>query len=157
MTGKKKWTVIDTLIVIAVIAAGIFAVKMFSASTTGGESKTIEATVLLSRQEKTVADAIKEGDKITVSLTEKDSGILKSIDIEDARTMVYNAIEGVYVNENIEGMVDIYATVELDVNETDFAYTTGSTFIKVGEKMPFRGKGYALEGFIISVDEQGEE
>lgn len=157
MTGKKKWTVIDTLIVIAVIAAGVFAVKMFSTATVGGEGKTIQATVLLARQEKTVADAINAGDKITVSLTEKDSGILKSIDVQDARTMVYNAIDGEYVNENVEGMVDIYATVELDVTETELAYTTGSTFVKVGEKMPFRGKGYALEGFVISIDEQGKE
>ena len=157
MTGKKKWTVIDTLIVIAVIAAGVFAVKMFGTAVTGGENKTIQATVLLSKQEETVAEAISVGDKITVSLTEKDAGILKDIEIKEAVTMVYNSIEGVYVNEPIEGMVDIYATVELDVTETDFAYTTGSTFVKVGEKMPFRGKGYALEGFIIGVNEQGKE
>ncbi len=153
MTGKKKWTLIDTLIVILVAMAAFALYKTFGKTTVKGDSRTIEAVVLIAKEDSSVGEAIKEGDKITVSLTEKDSGILKKIDIKDAETMVYNSIDGEYISEPVEGMIDIYATVELEVTETDYAFTTGSTIVKVGEKMPFRGKGYALEGYVIGINE----
>ena len=156
MNGKIKWTFIDTLIIVAVIIAGVAVFKVFGGKITTGESKTVLATVLLREEDAAVADAIKVGDKITVSLTEKDAGVLTAIGVEDAKKLVSNTIDGEWVNETIEGKVDIYATVELDVTETDFAYSTGSTFVKVGEEMPFRGKGYALEGFVIDVNEKND-
>ena len=154
MTNKKKWTLIDTLIVILVAAAAFALYKTFGKQRVIDNKRTIEAVVLIAREYASVKDAIKEGDKITVSLTEKDSGILKAIEVKDAQTMVYNSIDGVYFNEPVEGMIDIFATVELEVAETDFAYTTGSTTVKVGEKLPFRGKGFALEGYVIEINEQ---
>lgn len=154
MTNKKKWTLIDTLIVILVAAAAFALYKTFGKQRVIDNKRTIEAVVLIAREDASVKDAIKEGDKITVSLTEKDSGILKAIEVKDAQTMVYNSIDGVYINEPVEGMIDIFATVELEVAETDFAYTTGSTTVKVGEKLPFRGKGFALEGYVIEINEQ---
>ena len=154
MTNKKKWTLIDTLIVILVAVAAFALYKTFGKQRVIDNKRTIEAVVLIAREDASVKDAIKEGDKITVSLTEKDSGILKAIEVKDAQTMVYNSIDGVYINEPVEGMIDIFATVELEVAETDFAYTTGSTTVKVGEKLPFRGKGFALEGYVIEINEQ---
>lgn len=157
MNGKIKWTVIDTLIVAAVVVAGFAVFKVFGGKIDIGEKKTIEAIVLLAEEDPEVVEAIKNSDpKVTVSLTEKDSGELKGIEVEDAKKLVFNTIDGEWVNETVEGKVDIYATVKLEVTETDYAYTTGSTFVKVGEEMPFRGKGYALEGFVISVVETEE-
>ena len=70
MNGKIKWTFIDTLIIVAVIIAGVAVFKVFGGKITTGESKTVLATVLLREEDAAVADAIKVGDKITVSLTE---------------------------------------------------------------------------------------
>lgn len=150
---KKKWTVIDTLIIIAVLIVGAVLFKVFGGSIDTGETTTIEAVVLLSEEEPAVAEAITVGDKITVSLTEKDSGVLKTVDVRPAQRMVFNSIDGIYENTVIDGSVDIFATVELEVTENDLAYSTGSTFVKVGERMPFRGKGYALEGYVIEINE----
>ncbi len=150
---KNKWTVIDTLIVLAVIVAGAVLFKVFGGSVDMGSKTTVRAVVLLSEQESHIADAINVGDKITVSLTEKDAGVLKDIKVEDAKKMVFNSVEGTHYETVVDGKVDIYATVELDVAESDLAYSTGSTFVKVGEKMPFRGKGFALESYVIEIDE----
>lgn len=150
---KNKWTVIDTLIVLAVIVVGVVLFKVFGGSVDAGAKTTIEAVVMLSEQEPHIADAIEVGDKITVSLTEKDAGVLRDIKVEDAKKMVFNSVEGVHYETAVTGKVDIYATVELDVTESDLAYSTGSTFVKVGEKMPFRGKGFALEGYVIEINE----
>ncbi len=150
---KKKWTFVDTLIVILVVVAGVALVKVFGTPKSAGDTKTVDAVVLLAKEDKEVADAISKGDAITISLTEKDTGILKDIEVKDAETLVYNSIDGKYVIEPVEGKVDIYATVELDAKENDYAFTSGSTVLKVGEKLPFRGKGYALEGYIIQIME----
>lgn len=150
---KKKWTFVDTLIVILVVVAGVALVKVFGTPKSAGDTKTVDAVVLLAKEDKEVADAISKGDIITISLTEKDTGTLKDIEVKDAETLVYNSIDGKYVIEPVEGKVDIYATVELDVKENDYAFTSGSTVLKVGEKLPFRGKGYALEGYVIKITE----
>lgn len=154
--NKKKWTVIDTVIVLAVAGACAFAYNMFSTKTTGGEKTTIEAVVLMANSEPALAEAITVGDAVTISLTEKDSATLKDLRTEPAQTMSYNAEDGEYINTVIEDRVDIYATVEMDVSETDYAFIAGSTKVKVGTKLPFRGKGYATEGYIIDITEGGK-
>lgn len=153
MSKKIKWTLIDTLIVVLVIVAGVALVNVFGTPQAKGETKTIEAVVLLDNEEIEVKDAMTVGDEITISLTEKDSGILKDIEVCKASTMSFNAIDGKYAIEPIDGKVDIYATVELKVAENDLALTCGSSVIKVGEKLPFRSKGYALEGFVVEINE----
>ena len=69
----KKWTVIDTFIVLAVIVAGVILFKVFGGSVDTGEKTTIEAVVMIGDIDPQVAEAVEVGDKITVSLTEKDS------------------------------------------------------------------------------------
>lgn len=154
MADKKRWTLIDTLLVIVVIIAGVGCFKMFNTKTLGGDKTTIKAVVMLSSENPSLAEAMTVGDKVTVSLTEKDSGVLTDFQVEDSVKMVYNAIDGEYVNSPIEGRVDIYATIEMDVTETDYAFILGSTPVKVGEKLPFRGKGYATEGFVVELTEE---
>ena len=151
---KKKWTFVDTLIVILVIVAGVALVNVFGISKAKGDTTKIEAVILLAKEDPEVAEAIEnaKGGEVTVSLTEKDTGVLKNVEVKDAETMVYNSIDGKYAIEPVEGKVDIYATVELEVTENDYAYTCGSTVVKVGESMPFRGKGYALEGYVITIE-----
>ncbi len=154
MADKKKWTLIDTLIVILVIAACAGCYKMFSTKAIGGDASKIRVQVMITNQEQSLADAMAIGDNVTVSLTEKDSGTLIDLRTEPAEAMVYDAIDGEYKNSSIDGRIDIYATVEMDVTETDYAFTAGSTIVQVGTKLPFRGKGYAAEGYVITIDEE---
>lgn len=153
---KRKWTLIDTLIVIIAAAACLAGYRMFGTKTGGGEKTRIRVQVMITNQEQSLADAMTIGDTVTVSLTEKDSGTLTELRTEPAETMVYDAINGEYKNSSIEGRTDIYATVDLDVTENDYVFTAGSTILQVGTKLPFRGKGYAAEGYIITIEEADE-
>ena len=67
--------------------------------------------------------------------------------------MVYDSLDGTYAIDTIDGQFDIYATVEVDCEITDYAITVGSTDIKVGTDLPFRGKGYATEGYVVGINE----
>ena len=150
----KKWTVIDTLIVVAVVAviagaAAMFGSKLFDKST----KKNVEFTIMIDDKEKGLSDTMSVGDKVTLSLTEKDGGTIKDIRSETSKVMVYDGINGVYRNETNEEHEDIYVTVTADCNINDKAIKTGGTDIKVGKEIPVRGKGYATLGFVIEIND----
>lgn len=152
--NKTKWTIIDTFIVAVVILALAAAWVMFGPNiTTPKTSQKVEFTVMIQDREKGLADAIKAGDKVTLSLTEKDGGIIKSVASQPAVLMVYDSINGVYRNETNPEKEDIYITIEADCMVSDIAITTGDTDIKVGQSIPVRGKGYASEGFVIDIED----
>ena len=95
MNNKKRWTIIDTLIVVLVIVAGVAVFKVFGGNTKmSGDTKTIDAVVLLAQEDSEVGEAITVGDEITISLAEKDSGTLKDVRVEPSEMMTYNSIDG---------------------------------------------------------------
>ncbi len=153
MANKKKWTVVDTVIVIVAVVAVAGCYKMFGGKFSSGESRTITAEILLSNKEPALYEAIAVGEEVTLSLTEKDSGIVTDVRSNPAEIMTFSANHGEYLIESDENKVDIYATVEMEVEETDYAFFVGSTSVKVGEPIPFRGKGYAAEGYVIGINE----
>ncbi|MCH5213124.1 MAG: DUF4330 family protein [Oscillospiraceae bacterium] len=155
---KKKWTVVDTIIVIVVLAAAAAGFKMMSNKIWGGTETKITAQILIPNQNKALGDAIQGaiGEEVTLSLTEKDSGVIKDVKVEPASVMVYDSMKGEYRLQELEETVDITATVEVNVKETDYAFMAGSTAIKVGNATPFRGKGYATEGNVIVIEKEGK-
>lgn len=151
---KAKFTVIDViiiLIVLAVIAVG--AVKLLPSMLSGTEKEKIDFTVLIQSQDQDFADAITVGDNVTISLTEKDGGIVKDVAIEPAKTIAYNSIDGEYLEETIDGKYDVYIDIEADTNVSDLAIKAGGTAVKVGAEIPVRGKGYASTGYVIMIND----
>lgn len=151
---KKKWTIIDTIIVLIVAAAAVVGgMKLMPSIGSGEEKDTVEFTVLIQNRESALADAIKPGVKATLSLTEKDGGIIKDVRSEVSKQMTFNSIDGAYENVEVEGKVDIYVTVEAECSITDKYIKTGDTAIKVGADIPVRGQGFATSGFIIEIND----
>ncbi len=149
---KAKFTVIDAVIILIVLAAvGFGAMKLVSALTDSTNGKA-EFLVELTMKEQELADAMKVGDKVTMSLTEKDGGVIKNIETKPAEQMVFDSIKGEYRNETVEGKIDIYVTVEADVEISDIAVKMGDTSIQVGTNIPVRGKGYASSGYILETN-----
>lgn len=155
MSEKKiKFTVIDAVIILVILAALATGVKkvipMFMNA--GGDEK-IDFTVLIQKEDIGFADAITVGDNVTVSLTEKDGGTVKDVKAEPAVTLAYNSIDGAYSNEIIEGKYDVYITIEAEASVSDLALKTGGTAVKVGAEIPVRGKGYASMGYVIDIND----
>ena len=148
----KKWTFIDTLIVLVVVIAAAVGIVMLKPSLGAAtENKKVELTVLIQNKDIELAQAITPGAKATLSLTEKDGGIVKDVQYETAKQMTFNSIDGTYSNVEAEGKVDIYVTVEADCTISNKAIKTGGTAIKVGAEIPVRGKGFATSGFVIDI------
>lgn len=155
MSEKKvKFTVVDALIILAVLAVIVVgAKKLLPDMLNGSEEGKVDFTVLIQKEDMGFADAITVGDNVTVSLTEKDGGIVKDVKAEPAVTLAYNSIDGTYANEIIEGKYDIYITIEADASISDLAVKTGGTAVKVGAEIPVRGKGYASMGYVIDIND----
>lgn len=150
----KKFTVIDILIVvvlIAVIAIGgyILVPKMLN----NEELSSVECTVLLNDAEKELAEAMEVGDKVTMSLTEKDGGVIKNIEVKPAEKTELNIMSGEYVQQTLDNRVDIYVTVDMKASVTDTSVKVGSTVFKVGAETTLRGKGYAAMGYVIVIND----
>ena len=153
----KKWTLIDTLIVLVVAAAAVVGAKMLAPSVIdGGNNQKVEFTVLLTDKEKGFHEAFGEGDKVTLSLTEKDGGVIKSVTAAETNQMVYNSMTGEYSNIINPDKEDISIVIEADCLVNDAVIKTGDTAIKVGVDIPVRGKGYATSGYIIDVNDAKE-
>lgn len=155
MSEKKvKFTVIDALIILVVLAVIVVGIKKLLPNLlNGSEEEKVDFTVLIQKEDMGFADAITVGDNVTVSLTEKDGGIVKDVKAEPAVTLAYNSIDGTYANEIIEGKYDIYITIEADAGISDLAVKTGGTAVKVGAEIPVRGKGYASMGYVIDIND----
>ena len=152
--SKRKFTVIDVIIVLiaaAVVAVGAY--KLLPSILNPSDMEHITFTVMLQQQDQNFADAIHEGDNVTISLTEKDGGTVQSVRTEPATAIAFNSMEGVYANEIIEGKTDVYVTIEADVKTNGLALKTGGTPIKVGAEVPVRGKGYASMGYVIEIND----
>ena len=150
----KKWTFIDTLIVIVVLAAAVLAaVKVLPSKLGSAEKKNVEFTVMIQNKDIELADAMSPGAKATLSLTEKDGGVIKDVKAETATQMTFNSIEGTYDEVPVEGKVDIFVTVTADCELTDKYIKTGGTAIKVGGEIPVRGQGFATSGFVIGIND----
>ena len=108
---------------------------------------------MIQNKDEDFANAITIGDDVTISLTEKDGGVVKNVESKPAVTMVYNSIDGTYSNEVIEGKYDVYVTIEADTDVSDLAIKAGGTAVKVGAEIPVRGKGYASTGYVIGIDD----
>ncbi|MCC8169000.1 MAG: DUF4330 domain-containing protein [Oscillospiraceae bacterium] len=154
---KVKFTVIDVLIILIVIAViAVGAVKLAPSLFNGADKEKVEFTVLITGKDEEFADAMKVGDRATLSLTEKDGGEIVNVETQVAEMMVFDSIDGSYKIQQIDNKVDIYVTIEADVKVTDLSVKTGDTDIRVGEDIPVRGKGYATSGYIIAVNESQE-
>lgn len=155
MERKSKWTAIDTLIVIVIAlviaAAGyVLGPKFFKTE----DKEKVEFTVMMGEKEPEYGEAIKVGDNVTISFTEKDGGVVKDVRIEQAKRHAYNSVDGTYSIEPVNDKVDVYVTIEAEATATDTLIKTGDTPLKVGLGIPVRGKGYAAMGYIITVDEE---
>ena len=140
---KAKFTAIDAIIILVILAVIVVgAIKILPSFTNGSE-----------KEDEDFANAITVGDDVTISLTEKDGGVVKNVESKPAVTMVYNSIDGTYSNEVIEGKYDVYVTIEADTDVSDLAIKAGSTAVKVGAEIPVRGKGYASTGYVIGIDD----
>ncbi len=148
MSTKKRFNVIDTLIVLAVI--GVIAAVILVMGITPETSASDTKTVVLEVKEKTeeFCRVPKEGDIILDAATKEEIGKVVGKRTEEGEIILTSAEEGKAVKSKIPDRYSLYLTLELH---------TGLDKAKIGKNLYIQGRTYACSGYIVEVIEPKEE
>lgn len=155
--SKLKFTVIDVLIIVALIvgiAAGIIFLKpKGKAAESNGMA---EITVLVQNTERGTDKLIKAGDKIKIGDEDVDCSV---VNVEETAKKVYEFnkyVEKYILNED-ETKADVKVTVRCEANVTDTKISCGKLDVRVGNEMMLSGKGYSIKGYVIGLEDTQED
>ncbi len=151
----KKFTVIDTLIVLAaivVLAAGALILGGGKGATQKGSE--VYFTVLASDVQSGIGDLIKAEDEVSISFSEQAFATVVSVSEEPYKESEFLPSKGSYVTNEIEGRSDIKVVLKCNADISETKIANGAVPIRVGKETPVRGKGYALIGYVIEIEER---
>ena len=160
MENKPKLNLMDgliILIIVAVLAVGIYFIAGSGSSTTAGENGDIIAEYKLQfvEREKVVADmfiAAKEsGETVWVGEKERAEAVVTDVLVEPARKQTTDIEDGKVMMAEIPGLYDVTVTLQSSGQETETEIRAGGTAIHVGEETSVKGKGFAGYGFVTDL------
>lgn len=152
---KSRFTVIDALIIVLVLAAGAAAIlKLAPGLLLGKEKSRVEFTVMVNKADEGVSSIINIGDEVSISFSEKAYAKVTKVSEEEHIESEFSPSTGRYVSNAVEGKCDVLITLECDASISDTEIANGEVPIRVGSEMPVRGKGYTLKGYVIDVDDE---
>lgn len=151
---KMKFSFVDAVIVLAVIAVLVLGIKLLPGISAGGEQKEVYFTVLASKSDEGIDGLVNVGDEVQISFSEQAFATVVGVSAEPSEEYEYFQPKGVYMTHVLEGKSDVKVLLKCmaDVSETKIA--NGDVPIRVGEEMPVRGKGYTLKGYVIELEER---
>lgn len=150
---KKRITIIDILIVLAVIAAGFVVMKVMRPS--GAPSNgNVEFVVLAGEVDNKVVDGLKPGDKAILSQTQKTEVTVSEVRAVPARINVFDNKTQEYKTQESEFKSDVYITVNTDANISDTAIVKDDVFVRVGAEVSIDSKNLSVKGHIVEINNE---
>ena len=151
---KSKFTVIDALIVIVIIAAAGIGIMKLRSGQSGGQKGEVEFTVLVSNVDKGTGDIVNIGDEVSISFSETAYAQITGVEEEEYIKSEFNSNLGKYVSHSVEGKSELKISAKCEASISDTSILNGKVPIRVGNEMPIRGKGYTLKGYVIEVEDR---
>ncbi|MBR5155828.1 MAG: DUF4330 family protein [Clostridia bacterium] len=156
---KPKFNILDGLIIlllILVIAAGVFFLKGANSGASGGaETKTAVFKIQLTKVEESLYDkflaALENEETVWIGVKERFEGKIEEIEFGPAAKVSTDLYTGTAVLAEDPTSSDITITVRSEAVETKDAISASGTAIRVGEETAIRGKEVAGYGFIIDL------
>lgn len=142
--NKKRFNLIDLLIIVVIIGVVFVAWKYLSAGTKTAE-ETVTYKVNILKAEQNVADEIQVGDKIFDSVKNFEIGEVKEIVVTDAKESVYDEVNNVFKTVNVPERIDILITVEGNGKSDSSGTVVNGYELTVGKKMYIKGSNFATE------------
>ena len=152
----KKFNIFDIIILIVVaclclVGYSVFEGKRDNENINAGQ--TVEFTVELKKCEKSVIDAISEGDTIYASLKGCYYGTVSGVEYKPATELVMDAQNGKFVNSSYEGLYDAYISISGEAQSvSDQHIMMGNQKIKVGLQSFLKSSKYVGTGYIVDVE-----
>ena len=147
---KKKLTLVDIIIILAVLIVGIIGISMIPKSVQNN-TKTISYRVLVADQPVEIADSIKEADNVLLSASSNTFGKVTGVEIKNAEESNFDLKSEKFVNSAVDFRSDIYLTLEANVIEHDWGFELGDQKVRIGEKQDITAPTYGLSGYIVEI------
>ena len=156
----KKFNWIDAVIILLVVAIGIFGVWFLKGRQAQQMASTsnvkIYVTVEMKEITEDVVKAYKVGEKVTLGTTNVDEGVVTDVeyvpyteDLEDYQNGKFKIVE-------FEGLYTANITMAVDGTETDTLIRSANEEYRIGEQLVFHGKGFAGDGYVVGLTTEKE-
>ncbi|MCL2415927.1 MAG: DUF4330 domain-containing protein [Defluviitaleaceae bacterium] len=146
----NKFNIVDGVIVLAflaVLAAGAF----FLTRGGGGDEVMVFFDVEFQQMEQSFIELVEEGDEIRDAVRNYFLGHVYDVRIEPSVVLVFDSIEGRFMQTVTPERYDIFITVSGRGTESNEAIYVEGQIVRVGREMSITGKGYANTGFIVGL------
>ena len=150
---KAKWNVMDTVLVLALVAiigAGVWFLGGRDAETT--QTKTGEVMIELTRQEEAFTTLPKVGDTVSLGVKEKMPATVTKVEVLPAMTQGKDIINGRYTEKPVPGLYNVQITVAGEGTESASAVEINGNALRVGAESAIKSKEWAGFGFILAVN-----
>ena len=148
------FNIVDILLILLVIAAGIIGAKLFLGGTgqqAAAEMKTYSYVVQGQEVLEETAQFPVIGGKAFNSSTSVYLGTVTEVASEPHTETMYNRVTEQYEKVPIKDYCNLSVTIEGQGTETDRDIIVEGTPVKVGMELNVKGKGYAFKGFVVEV------
>ena len=151
---KVKFTIIDAMIIIALIAVIVVGVNIITGkNNTEGIKKEVTFTVLAGGSDEGVSQVVRIGEEVGISFSEEAYATVVDVEETPFKEAQFISGKGYYLTHEVVGKSDVKITLKCEADITDTKITNGNVPIRVGEYTPICGKGYTIIGYIIDVEE----
>lgn len=151
---KRKFNVVDIIIIVIIICAIGVAGKILKNNSAGNEAlnETVCFEFLATEVRYEGADKVSVGDKVYNSTSSTYLGLVKESYVSPYFEAVFDPSKGEYVDVELENKCNVDIIVECNGYETDTGVFFEGQELKAGQEFFLKGKGYAFEGYIVDVD-----
>ena len=152
---KRLSNIVDIIIILLVIAAGIVGAKLFlgggAQEMAAANTKTYSYVVKGHGVVEETVNFPKIGGKAFNSSTSAYLGTVTEVTSEPYTETMYNRETETYDKVPVTGYSNISVTIEGSGTETEKDIIVEGTVVKVGSLLNVKGKGYAFSGVIMEV------
>ena len=156
---KIKFSAIDIFIVLFIILALVFGfIKLKDKGLVLDKpQKKVSFSIMASGVDEGSGSGINIGDRVCISLKEKEYANVTKVTEIPHKAAEFIPDLGKFVSEPVSGKSDLIVEFECMADVTENAILDGKAPIRVGENAAIHGKGYSFQGYIVTVEEKGEE
>ena len=157
---KKKWNVVDTVILLLIAAALAVCLLFLRSRGTIGPAATqpMRFTVELTEVRQNTVDMMKVGELVRDGADGTHLGTLVSVESIPYEVSEYSPVLGKYVTYTVPDLLRVYMEVECEGRETEKDMIFGENTFRIGNSLYVKGKGYAGGGYVVGLNRMdGEE
>lgn len=147
---NKRFTLIDALIILIIIAGGIIISKVMTPSEVAPDGK-VEFVVMAAGVNNEVAENLAAGDIAVLSHAQKTNVTVKDVSYKPSEVNVFDNQTKTYKTALSDIESDVFVTVEADAKISDSAILAGDVFVRTGAEATLSSKNLAIEGYIVEI------